>query len=192
MTGNMKLAILMSTIIAGLIIALLGWFTVPGNRLGWFLLISGGIYCLVGPLYLAVANFRQKIKSDSGERSFWLIVPGLLVISLIPPLEYLLLPSTLPRTVLMEEAGLILLGAGLFFFLRSRYALEFWDIGGSLDHPVPSLTHAGIMQVMRYPAGIGLALLALGICIGYSSLIGLCVVLLILLPGLIYLFRNDF
>ena len=41
MTRNMKLAILLSSIFASLLVVALGWLTTPGNRLGWFLLVAG-------------------------------------------------------------------------------------------------------------------------------------------------------
>jgi protein-S-isoprenylcysteine O-methyltransferase Ste14 len=166
-----KLALLMIIILAGIAVAWLGGITAPNNRLGWFMLVAGLSSCLVGLLH---------------DRSLWLIFAGFLAISLIPPLEFLLLPATLPRTALMEEIGLLLLGAGLLFYLRSRYAHELWDIGGNLSNPDPSLTTAHIHQLTRFLVYMGLALLALGVSVGYSSLIGLCAILLLLLPAFIH------
>ena len=48
MDKQMELAILIITIVAGFIVALLGGITAPDNRLGWFMLIAGVCRCMVG------------------------------------------------------------------------------------------------------------------------------------------------
>jgi hypothetical protein len=191
MKNHNELSLFMIAILAGIAIASLGGKTAPHNRLGWFILIAGLSSSLIGFLFLVFAQYRQRIKLATIDRSLWLIVPGFLAISLIPPLEFLLLPATLPRTALMEEIGLLLLGAGLLFYLRYRYVHELWDIGGVLVSSDPHLSTTGKRRLTCYVEYIGLALLSLGICIGYSSLIGLCAILLVLLPVLIYRITRE-
>ena len=64
-----KLALLMIIILAGIAVAWLGGITAPNNRLGWFMLVAGLSSCLVGLLHLAIAQYRQRIKSDATDRS---------------------------------------------------------------------------------------------------------------------------
>jgi len=186
MTKKMKCALLFISIVSSLAIAALGLEIRTNNRLGWLLFFLGVSVCIAGSLFLAISKYRDSLKVTPSDRSLWIISMGLLAICLVPPLEYLYLPTGLPRTVIMEEIGLILMGAGLLFLFRSRFLLELWDFGDDERMPDRRLTRKGTYQIARYPGYAGLVLIAIGLCIGFSSLFGLLAVVVLLLPGIGY------
>jgi len=100
-----------------LVLAWLGWLTRRANLLGWFLLVLGlgfalGVivryWILHNPYWFPRSGGDFKAE-EKGDRSFWLIVPGLGLPLFLAPLEYLLLPALLPRspTVQFTGAGLL-------------------------------------------------------------------------------------
>jgi protein-S-isoprenylcysteine O-methyltransferase Ste14 len=174
-----------------LVIACLGLETCTSNPLGWVLFFAGVGFCVAGSLALAASTHPRSGQTAAPDRSLGLFAPGLLVIGLVSPLEYLYLPASLPRTVLMQEAGLVLFGAGLLICLWARCLLEWWDTGDTRDRADARLTRAGADQIMRYPGYVGLGLMGLGLGVGFASLIGLLVWGLLLLPRIFYRMRGK-
>jgi len=164
----------------------LGIATYKQNLTGWFLILFACAYILGGP-FLLYAN-KKKVgisRQESGDRSFWLVQPGFLLVFYAPPIEYLLMPQVLPRTQWLQLAGLVLISASMFLHGWARLALRGMYTGHvqvQADHP---LVQQGPYRVLRHPGYAGYILMALGITIGYSSLIGLAGIPLLLLPGLI-------
>lgn len=177
-----------------LAIAWLGWGTVQTNLMGWFLLLVGGSY-LAG--VLVVYWYRKErfwgpraggvlVKEENRDTSFWWIVIGMIAAFFLPPIEYLLLPAVLPRLNWMEIAGLILVFTGSALFIWARRTLgKFYSGHVSVVEGQPLIT-SGPYRFIRHPAYAGYLLIALGVAVGYSSLLGFIVVPFVLLPSVIY------
>jgi protein-S-isoprenylcysteine O-methyltransferase Ste14 len=184
MTNNVKLITILTGVVITCLAAALG--TLASNHLGWVLFFTSIGCCIVGLTCLAIARYREVLLAQVNDRSLWIIALALLVIGLVAPVEFLYLSSPLPREHLLQEAGLILFGFGVVLYFWSRSLLEFWKDGeSSLDTSRP-ITRVEAYPVIRFPAYLGLGLSAAGLCLGYSSFIGLSVVLVILIPGIIY------
>ena len=181
------------------VIGLLGWLTVKTNLLGWFLLLVGTAY-LVG--VVIVYWFRKErfwgpraggamLKEENDDRSFWLIVIGMIVAFFLPPLEYIFLPALLPRRLWMQITGLTLIILGCVLFIWARRTLgKFYSGHVSVVEGQP-LVQSGPYHFIRHPAYAGYFLMALGIAFGYSSLIGVAAFILLLIPVTIYRLRLE-
>jgi protein-S-isoprenylcysteine O-methyltransferase Ste14 len=175
-------------------LALLGLETLRGNLLGWFLLVFGIAYPAGGVIYYFIrrepfwksVRGGETVREESGDRSFWLILPGFLAIFFAPPLEWMYLPAVLPRTFWMQIAGLALILAAVALRIWARThirGLYSGHVEVQVDH---SLVQSGPYRFVRHPGYTGFLLMTLGVAIGYSSLIGLAAVPVFLLPGLAY------
>lgn len=175
-----------------LLLALLALETTPTNFLGWFLFAIGIAYGAGGVIYLwRNRNIDDSVRSEAGNRSFWWILPGFLVIFFAPPLEFLYLPAILPRGIGMELVGLFIILLGMAMRLWTRLT-----IGGIYSGYVQIRVHHvlvsdGPYHYIRHPGYAGFVLMALGLAIGYSSWIGLAAIPLLLLPGLSYRMRVE-
>ena len=181
------------------VIGMLGWLTVKTNLLGWFLLLVGAAY-LVG--VVIVYWFRKErfwgpraggamMKEENTDRSFWLIVIGMIAVFFMPPIEYLFLPAVLPRVEWVQVTGLTLIVFGSALFIWARRALgKFYSGHVSVVEGQP-LVQNGPYRFIRHPAYAGYILIALGLSLGYSSLAGLAAILFLLLPSVIYRLRVE-
>ncbi len=175
-----------------LLLALLALETTPTNFLGWFLFAMGIAYGAGGVIYLwRNRNIDNSARSEAGNRSFWWILPGFLVIFFAPPLEFLHLPAFLPRGIGMELAGLLIILLGMAMRIWTRLT-----IGGMYSGYVQIRVHhilvtEGPYHYVRHPGYAGFVLMALGLAIGYSSWIGLAAIPLLLLPGLAYRMKVE-
>ncbi len=190
MTKPVKIAFLFAGIVVSCAIVGLGLETIPQNALGWPLVFVGLAYCMGGSIYLAVAQTRGAIAVEPGDRSLWLIAPGFMVVFAAPPLEYLYLPPLLPRAGTMQLAGLGLMGLGLGLRFWTRWSLGRMYTGHLQVQAGHRLVQAGPYRLIRHPGYTGLGLVALGLCVGYSSLIGLAA-LLLMLPGVAYRMQAE-
>ena len=88
-----------------MVLALLGLETLERNILGWLDLTIGVGYTSGSIIHFWIRKepFYQHrdegnvIVDERGDKSFWLILPGLITTFLAPPLEYIYLPAYLPR-----------------------------------------------------------------------------------------------
>lgn len=104
----------------------------------------------------------------------------------LPPIEYLFLPSVLPRQNWMEIVGLILILLGSALFVWARRTLgKFYSGHASIVEDQP-LVQSGPYRFIRHPAYMGYLLMASGIACGYSSLAGFIATLFLLSPATIY------
>lgn len=197
-----RLAIFFLMVVApalSIFLALLGLETLRDNFLGWFLLVLGIAYPAGSIIYYFVrrepfwnsAQAGGRAREETGDRSFWLILPGFLVVFFAAPLEWMYLPVVLPRLIWMQIAGLMLILAAVVLrawtraHLRGQYS---GHVEVQTDH---RLVQSGPYRFVRHPGYTGFLLMALGVAIGYSSLIGLAAIPVLLLPGLAYRMKVE-
>jgi protein-S-isoprenylcysteine O-methyltransferase Ste14 len=186
MTKQVKIIFLFVGIVLSCVIVGLGLETVPSNRMGWILIFIGIAYCMGGSIYLAASKVEGAVKAEAGDRSLWLIGPGFLAVFMASPLEYLYLPPLLPRTTAMQVIGLLLVGAALLLRFWTRKALGRMYTGHVQIKTGHQLVQTGPYRFLRHPGYAGFGLLVIGLCVGYSSLIGLLAIAGLLLPGAAY------
>jgi protein-S-isoprenylcysteine O-methyltransferase Ste14 len=191
MTREVKLTFLFAGVVLSSVIVGLGLATVGDNAVGWALVSFALAYCVGGSIYLAASNLEGALKAEAGDRSLWLIGPGLLAAFMAPPLEYLYLPALLPRATVMQVAGLAFVAMGLLLRLWTRWALGRMDTGHVQIRNGQRLVQTGAYRFLRHPGYAGLGILTLGLCLGYSSLIGLVSIAALLLPGVAYRIRVE-
>jgi protein-S-isoprenylcysteine O-methyltransferase Ste14 len=204
MTNLMRVFLLIVGNALALLLALLALETTPTNFLGWFLFAIGIAYGAGGVIYLwRERNVENVVKSETGNRSFWWILPGFMVIFFAPPLEFLHLPASLPRGIGMELAGLITMLSGLLLRVWTRLSLGGMYSGYLRIGVGHVLVTGGPYHFIRHPCYTGFIIMALGLALGYSSLIGLIAIPALMIPGLAYrikveerllseVFRDDF
>ncbi len=177
-----------------LVLGILGVEAIPTNPMGWFHLIIGVGY-LVGVVimyWIRKERFWESnaggevVSEESSDRSYWLMVLGMLVIFFIAPLEYLFYQPLLPRVLGIFLAGLLLAILGTILFVWARRSLEKNYSSRLAVTSQQTLVQTGAYRLLRHPAYSGFLLMGLGIGVGYASLGGLAAVLLLLLPGLAY------
>ncbi len=178
----------------GLLLALLGFETLGKNFLGWLLLVVGigysaGViiyaWILKEPFWQPKAGGRA-VSEEIGDRSFWWILPGMFSTFFAPPLEYIYLPEFLPRTFWMQIIGLILIVIALLLRLWTRRAIKEQYSGHVQVTEKHQLVQIGPYRCIRHPGYAAYFLMALGICIGYSSVIGLIAIPILMVPGFAY------
>jgi len=169
------------------VLGYLGFATLRNNLVGWFLLLAALAYGVGGP-FLLRSNLKNAgvVQQEKQDRSFWLILPGFLVVYYASPLEYLYMPAYLPRSSWTQIIGLILIVASTLMIAWAQRALKGKYTGRLRVVADQPLVQAGPYHFLRHPAYAGFILMCLGISIGFSSLIGLLAVPFLLLPGLLY------
>lgn len=177
-----------------LLLSLLGFETIKSNLLGWFLLVSGLVYFFGVIIVYWIRRIRfwrpqakgTIIKEEKDDGSFWLIVAGMIAAFYLPPIEYLYFRAFLPQNIWMQITGWILILFGSTLFIWARRALgKFYSGHISVVDGQP-LVQSGPYRFIRHPAYAGYMLIALGVTVGYSSLVGFIVIPVLLLPSLIY------
>jgi hypothetical protein len=177
MTNRAKRNFLFIGILTSEICACLGFETKHSNLLGWTLLFAGAGLTAVGCLYLGGLSLVPEEERLARDRSLWLPCIGALLISLVTPLEYLYLPEVLPRSDAFQDIGIILSIGGLAFYLLSLRSPHPWQAQGSRRFS------AVLRRMALNPISAGLLLFLFALGIGYSSLIGLALLVLLVLPG---------
>ena len=180
MTTQAKKRFLFLGTLIGVITACLGLETQHSNHLGWALLFSGAAFTTVGCLYLGPMFIQTRPGPEPKDRSLWLPALGALIISLVTPLEYRFLPPVLPRSDHLQDIGIILFAGGLAFYLLSLQSAEPWHIPIFKD----ARKFTTIDRIVLCPISASLLLFVFGLGIGYSSLMGLLVIFVLVLPGL--------
>jgi protein-S-isoprenylcysteine O-methyltransferase Ste14 len=197
-----RLAILFLLLIAPVLsicLALLGLETLGRNILGWFLLMFGVAYPAGGVIYFFIrrepfwksAGKGKTNNEEKGDRSFWAILPGFLIVFFAPPLEEMYLRAVLPRNLWMEIAGIVLILAAITLHVWVRAHLKGLYSGHVEVQAGHTLVQSGPYRCLRHPGYAGFLLMAIGLALGYSSLIGLAAVPCLLLPGLVYRIKIE-
>ncbi len=170
-----------------ILLALLALETTLTNFLGWLLFAISIAYGAGGVIYLWRNRDEEgTVRTETGNRSFWWIIPGFVAIFFAPPLEFLFLSPILPRGLGMEIAGLIVILLGLSIRTWTRLTIGRMYSGYLRVKVGHVLVTDGPYRLVRHPGYTGFVIMALGLCIGYSSLIALIAIPFLLLPGLAY------
>ena len=170
-----------------LTLALLALETTVTNFLGWFLFATCVAYGAGGVIYLwRNRDDKDSRRTEAGNRSFWWVLPGFAAIFFAPPLEFLFLPPLLPSGIGMELAGLVIILVGMAMRVWTRMSIGGMYSGYVRVIALHVLVTDGPFRLVRHPGYTGFVIMALGLCIGYSSLIGLAAIPVLLLPGLAY------
>jgi protein-S-isoprenylcysteine O-methyltransferase len=194
MKSNMVVRIFL--LVAGnalaLVLALLALETTIANFLGWFLFAACLAYGAGGVIYLwRNRDDKDSRRTETGNRSFWWILPGFAAVFFAPPLEFLFLPPLLPRGIGMELTGLLVLVTGMAMRVWTRMTIGGMYAGYVSVTAGHVLVTDGPYRWVRHPGYTGFVIIALGLCIGYSSLIGLAAIPVLLLPGLAYRMKVE-
>lgn len=175
-----------------LLLALLALETTPTNFLGWFLFAISIAYGAAGVIYLwRSRDIEGTRRTETDNRSFWWIIPGFVAIFFAPPLEFLFLSPILPRNLGMELAGLVIILLGLAIRIWTRLTIGGMYSGYLRVKVGHVLVTDGPYRLVRHPGYTGFVIMALGLSVGYSSLIGLIAILVLLLPGLAYRMKVE-
>jgi protein-S-isoprenylcysteine O-methyltransferase Ste14 len=195
MTASMRIFLWIGASLLALLLTCLGVETLSVNLTGWFLVITGLAYLisiLGGVMTRRQAQTQDTIsRQEIGDRSFWLILPGFLAAFLGSPLEMLYMPAILPRYIAMQWGGIILLVMGTALLIWAGKTLRRQFTGHVQVTTKQRLVREGPYHYLRHPGYAGYVLIALGLGIGYSSLVGLIAIPLMLLPGLAYRMRVE-
>ena len=181
------------------LLAWLGWKTLPNYWMGGFLMVIGIIFFfgILITYWIRRIPFNdpngesETTHEEKNDRSFWLILPGMLTAFFISPAEALWLPNWLPRTLLMQIISLALVIISVGFFISARRETRKNYSGHLRVTDTQELIQSGPYRFIRHPAYLSYIMMSLGIAMGYSSLIGVCAVPLILLPGFIFRIRVE-
>jgi protein-S-isoprenylcysteine O-methyltransferase Ste14 len=184
--------ILVAPVLA-IILACLGLETINSNWFGWVLLLFGIGYVIGGLVYYwrSKGSMKKILGEEKDDRSFWLILPGFLAVFFCSPLEYLFLPGLLPRPVWMQIIGLAFFLSSLALRYWARRVIREMYTGHVQIQAGHRLVQEGPYRYIRHPGYSGFLLMSLGIAIGYSSLIGLASIFILLLPGLAYRMKVE-
>jgi protein-S-isoprenylcysteine O-methyltransferase Ste14 len=175
-------------------LALLGLETLRTNLHGWFLLFLGVAYPAGAVIHYFIrrvpfwksAHSGEVVLEEKGDRSFWVILPSFLIAFFAPPLEWFYLPAVLPRMFWIQIAGAILILGAIGMRVWARAHIRGLYSGHVEVQTGHRLVKEGPYRLVRHPGYTGFVLMALGLAIGYSSLIGLAAIPVLLLPGLAY------
>ena len=192
-----KSTIVFLIVVTPILAALLAFFgltTLKTNPMGWFLLTVGVVYC-IGLIISSLVNRRKFWESASKEevqreemsdQSFWFITIGMAAVFFISPAEYLYfrLITTGEQWLLFFGLGLVIAGTWLFVWARRTLRQAY---SGHLEvKDKQPLVQSGPYRLVRHPAYAGYLLMALGIVIGYTSLMGLIAYIILLIPATIF------
>ena len=177
-----------------LLLSFLGLATIKSNLLGWFLLVSDLVYFFGVIIVYWVRRIRfwrprakgEIVKEEKNDWSFWMIVAGMIAVFYLPPVEYLYFKTILPQTIWMQITGWILILCGSALFIWARRVLGNYYSGHVSVVDGQPLVQNGPYRFIRHPAYAGYMLIALGVTLGYSSLAGLVIIPVLLLPSVIY------
>ena len=156
----------------GLALAWLGVMTIPITALSWLLIVVGLFFGASTTIYSSRRRSKPlAIREEHGDRSFWLILPGFLVVFFGAPLGALYLTESTQPSTLMQVAGLLLVAVSLVLLMWSMRTLRGQFSGRVQIQDGHHLVTSGPYRIVRHPGYLGYLLLTLGIAAGYASLV---------------------
>ena len=186
---NLALLILGATL--ALTLANLGLETIRENWLGGVLIFLGLAYIVEGAIYLWTTQGKVNVYEGLSHPSLWVLALGSVAVFLAPPLEYLYLAEIIPRGLAMQFIGLAFILAGIALCIWMRSALKGMGYRRIRAKASRRLVQSGPYRLMRHPGYAALVLAVFGLCLGYSSLIGLVAGLVLWGPGLAYRMKVE-
>lgn len=177
-----------------ILLACLGWATLQANLLGWFLLITGMtyffgvviVYWVRGVQFWRPRATGEIIKEEQDDRSFWLIVLGMIAVFYLPPTEALFFARSFSPLIWLQIAGLLLICLGATLLIWARRVLgSFYSGHVSVVEGQPLVQH-GPYRFIRHPAYAGYLWIGLGLALGYASLAGFVAFIFLLLPSVLF------
>jgi protein-S-isoprenylcysteine O-methyltransferase Ste14 len=181
-----KLLLVAAGVVVGMPLSVLGLAVGETNPLGWVLAFCGLGYFFGGAIYAAIVGRDELARARVGGPSLWLIAPAILILLFGAPLEYLYLPARLPRGEAMEVVGLVCVGLGLGMLLGTVLTPP-----GQRSVPRQGVvyrraTAGSLSRLARHRGYLGAVIMALGLAVGFSSLVGVITVPVLVLPGLVW------
>jgi len=179
-------------LILAMLLALLGVETIPTNPIGWQLLLVGVAF--IARTIIVYSNRKEcfwesalggaAMHEERGDRSYWLIILGMIAVFFSSPIEYIYL-STLIHDARVLSFGFSLVTLGVVLFVWARRTLGLNYLGHFPAENLQKLVKSGPYRFIHHPDYAGILFMAVGIGLGYSSFAGLFSVFALLLPGLI-------
>jgi protein-S-isoprenylcysteine O-methyltransferase Ste14 len=185
-----KLLLIVLGVASGTVAVTTGLAATPTNLLGWAMVFAGLGYCFGACLYLAFER-QPALRAEAGDRSLWMLVPGGVGVIFLPVLEYLFFPLVSNPAVGWQIAGLTLVGLGLVLRVWVRLTLGRLYSGRLQVKTGHRVVTSGPYRFVRHPSYDGFLLEALGLVVGFSSLLGGLAWLFLLVPGFIYRIRVE-
>jgi len=185
-----KLFLIVLGVTSGTAATLLGLEAASSNLLGWVMVFIGVGYCFGGSLYLAFER-RLSLRAETGNRSMWALAPGGLGILFLPVVEYLFFPLVSGRPHSWQIAGLCLIGLGLALRGWVRRLLGRLYSGKLQVQAGHRIVTSGPYRFVRHPGYAGFLLEAMGLVVGFSSLLGGLAWFFLLVPGFVYRIKAE-
>lgn len=188
--SHIRLFLLVPGNALALILTCLGVDILRTNLLGWFLLLLGVAYMVGGAIFLwpknapLVSRSDQAARDEAGDRSFWLVLPGFLVVFFGSPLEYIYLDSMERTSLVTQIAAWALILSGMALRIWTRLTLKNQYTGHVQVLKGQPLQTGGPYRYIRHPGYAAYLLICVGLAVGLGSFIGLASTFLILMPGL--------
>ncbi len=190
--SSIRLFLLVPGNLLALFLACLGAVILKTNLLGWFLVLLGAGYIVGGVFFIWPKNTPLLIQTgrtereEEGDRSFWLLVPGFVVVFFASPVEYLFLGAAARAGLAVQIAGLALVSLGVALRIWTRVTLKNQYTGHIQTFAGGVLETGGPYRYLRHPGYAGYLLVGIGLSVGLGSYIGLASTFVLLLPGLFY------
>jgi len=175
--------------ILAILLAWLGFETVSTNPIGWFLIVVGVLFSigiLIAFLFKGKnlwegSDLKEPILQERDDRSFWFVTLGMILAFYLPPIEYLYLDFPVSPSPSLIHIGLGFIIMGSIVFVYARHVLRRWYSGHLSVQADQVLIQHGPYRFVRHPAYLGYLLMAVGICLGYASLIGVINIVFLLI-----------